>query len=125
MKVYISGRITGNEKYFERDFKWMYDQLSRLPDIEAINPLTFDYPSEAEWSDFIKIDIDELKECDAIVMIEGIFPLHRGSNWRKSPGAKIERIVAKKYGLKIFYGWPHFRKWYLKRHKYDGVNNGK
>ena len=120
MKVYISGRISGNEKVYREDFNWLEEQLKNLKDIEAINPLNYDDEvDEKEWGEFIKKDIDILKDCDAIIMICGNRPLHKSTNWFFSYGARIERMVAKKYGLKIFYGWKHFQKWYLKEHKYD------
>jgi len=123
IKFYISGRMTGNEKYYEEDFKWIENGLSELEDIEPINPLKFDY-SGNDWSDYIIKDIEELKKCDVILLMNGQYPIHKSSKWKKSYGAQIERIVAKKYGLKVFYGWRHFKKWYNKLHKYDGVNNG-
>jgi ABC-type Fe3+-hydroxamate transport system substrate-binding protein len=38
---------------------------------------------------------------------------------KKEQNEAVERLVAKKYGLKVFYGWTHFRKWYEREHKYD------
>lgn len=120
MKIYISGRISGNEEIYKTDFDWLEEQLSGLPDVEVLNPIKYDNEvEEKEWLEFIKKDISLLKDCDAIIMIRGDRPLHKSTNWRKSYGAQIERIVAKKYGLKIFYGWKHFQRWYQKEHKYD------
>ena len=95
MKVYISGRISNNEKHYKEDFNWVEEQLKGLK------------------------DIDFLKECDAILLIKGDYPLHKSTNWKKSYGAKIEKLVAQKYGLKIFNGWREFASWYRKQHKYD------
>lgn len=117
MKVYISGRISDNEKFYREDFNWLEEQLKDLKDIEVINPIKFG--EEKEWGEFIKKDIDALKECDAIILISGHKPLHKSTSWKKSYGAQIERLIAKKYGIKIFYGWKHFRKWYEREHKYD------
>ena len=128
MKVYISGRISGNEKFYRDDFNWVEEQLKDLKDIEAANPLKYDEKiEEKEWLEFLKMDIDILKNCDAIILINGNQPLHKSTSWKKSYGAKIERLVAKKYGLMIFYGWKHFRKWYEKEYRYSinvRKNNG-
>ncbi len=118
MKIYISGRISGNEENYKKDFNWIEEQLENLNDIVVVNPINLDVEEE-EWTDCIVRDIKCLKDCDAILLMSGNFPIHKSSNWKKSYGAKIERLVAKKYGLKIFYGWKDFRKWYLKLHKYD------
>ena len=69
--------------------------------------------------EFLKMDIDILKNCDAIILINGNRPLHKSTSWKKSYGARIERLVAKKYGLMIFYGWKHFKKWYEKEYRYS------
>lgn len=124
MKVYISGRVSDNEKVYREDFNWLEEQLKDLKDIEVVNPIKFG--EEKDWVEFIKKDIDALKKCDAIILISGNRPLHKSTSWKKSYGAQIERLVAKKYGLKIFYGWKHFQKWYEKEHRYDvsmGVKN--
>ena len=120
MKVYISGRISGNEHY-EEDFNWVESQLKSLIDIEPVNPIASDkiVKDINDWAEFMKKDIDFLKECDAILLIQGSYPLHKSSNWKNSYGAKIERLIAKKYKMKIFYGWRQFQSWYLKKHKYD------
>ena len=117
MKVYISGRISDNKKFYREDFNWLEEQLKDLKDIEVINPIKFG--EEKEWGEFIKKDIDALKKCDAIILINGNRPLHKSTSWKKSYGAQIERLIAKKYGIKIFYGWKHFRKWYEREHRYD------
>lgn len=120
MKVYISGRISDNEKAYREDFNWLEEQLKDLKDIEVVNPLKFcEEVEEKEWGEFIKKCIDVLKKCDAIILISGHRPLHKSTSWKKSYGAQVERLVAKKYGLKVFYGWTHFRKWYEREHKYD------
>ena len=61
MKVYISGRISGNEKFYRDDFNWVEEQLKDLKDIEAVNPLKYDEKiEEKEWLEFLKMDIDIL-----------------------------------------------------------------
>lgn len=126
MKIYISGSISGNPHY-EEDFNLMEKELAALKDIEPINPLKLDEispdpegctPKEG-WLHCMKRDIEAVVNCDAILMIEGAKPFHRSSNWKKSPGAQIERWAAKKYDIKIFYGWKNFARWYQKQHKYD------
>lgn len=126
MKIYISGRISNNPHY-EEDFNRIEEELALLPDVEPINPLKLDIispdppdcsPKEG-WLHCMKRDIEAVANCDAILMLKGDRPLHRSSNWIRSPGAQIERWVAKKFKIKIFYGWRHFARWYRKLHKYD------
>lgn len=90
MKVYISGKITGNPDYIEQfasaekalvEKGWKVFNPTRIPDI-------FDY------DEFMDIDLTALKYCDAIYML---------SNWQHSKGAKIEYAKAKELNLLIFY----------------------
>lgn len=89
MKVFISGKITGDEfSYFK--FKNME---KRLLDVgyTVINP--YIKPS-SEWSykQYIDMALDKLKMCDAIYSLEG---------WSKSKGASFERAYAELVGLKL------------------------
>lgn len=89
MKVFISGKITGEEfAYFK--FKNME---KRLLDVgyTVVNPFVRE---SKEWSykEYIDMALDKLKMCDAIYSLEG---------WSNSEGAKLERHYAEVAGLKL------------------------
>lgn len=95
MLVYISGRIRGNEHYYE-DFKkaelWL-----KLKDNAVINPakviesLPLKKLSEIQ---IMKIGYALIDVCDAIFMLDG---------WQKSKGACAELSYAKSLGKKVMY----------------------
>lgn len=91
MKVYISGKITGCKNwealFKEAEIKLIYKKY------EVVSPRTIG-SKELSWSENMKLCIKALCDCDAIYMLK---------NWRRSKGARIERFIAKKLGLKIIY----------------------
>lgn len=94
MRVYISGRITGNPRYKEQ-FSEAALCLSECDEVAGIvNPAVLDLDEGATWSDYMKIDIVLLTECDMIFMLKG---------WRRSRGARLEHKIAKALGLKVVY----------------------
>lgn len=90
MKIYISGKITGNPNY-KAEFAEAEDLIRRNGHI-AVNPAKIiddDNNGRALYK-----GINELFFCDAILMLE---------NWETSEGAKIEKAFAKYCGLEITY----------------------
>lgn len=114
-RIYISGQISGRRK---KVAKRQFDEMELLLCAEGakvINPLSLDYPwRRMQWIDYMEQDINALKECDAIVMLEG---------WHKSKGARIERTVAEILGIEIIAGssivtelqLKHATKWLLSK----------
>jgi hypothetical protein len=49
---------------------------------------------KAEWQDFMIRDLEALKTCTHIALLEG---------WEESKGAKMEKAEAEKMGLEIMY----------------------
>lgn len=92
MKIYISGRITGNKNYIsEFNEAEGFLKLSRF---EVVNPIKENrYEENKTWKDYMIQDIKLLLSCDAIYMLSG---------WRRSKGARLEHYIAKKLGLKIY-----------------------
>ncbi len=118
MKIYVSGRITDNPTYVQ-DFKDVEEKLRQYKDIEPLNPVSLD-PVDMEnrfskdaWFNFMDRDMRLVEECDAIILIT-----KKSAHWKKSPGARIEYWVAKKFNKKIFYGIDHFIRWYNKEKRY-------
>lgn len=122
MKVYISGNVSENP-HFEEDFNKIKKELSFLKGVEPINPLKLNKTlSLKDWVSLIGHDIEVIANSDAIIMLNGRFPVHRTTKWNKSPDANIELWAAKKFNLKIFYGYNQFLAWYQKESKY-GIEN--
>lgn len=92
MKVYISGRITGNPHYKEEFAK--AELIVKAGNCEAVNPAKNILPATAGWADYMRVCVRQLSECDGIYML---------ANWQKSRGAKLEHHIAKELGLCIYY----------------------
>jgi len=97
MKVYVSGKITGED----RDkciYKFGYNSSKlRSQGHQVINPMEMlksmaaqDFPYE----DLMTVCFAALKTCDAIYMLE---------DWPDSNGARLEHSYALNKGKKIFY----------------------
>ncbi len=81
MRVYLSGPITGVKNYRER-FSEAASRLEREK-LDVVNPaeLCWVLPASTTWDEIMRIDLQLLDLCDAIVMLPG---------WRKSLGAQRE-----------------------------------
>lgn len=93
MKYYVAGPMTD---YPELNFPAFHKQALHLRECghEVINPAEVNPDVNADWLECMFVDMELVKGCDAIYMLEG---------WENSPGAQIEHLVAKKYKLKIEY----------------------
>lgn len=93
MKIYISGKITGVENEAPLLFEKAQVFLENLGH-EIINPLKIKHVHDLSWSSFMKADLKEMLDCDAIYMLKG---------WQDSKGACIERRLADELGMQIMY----------------------
>lgn len=94
MKVYISGKITGLPlSEAEERFKDAEELISAL-NLTPVNPLKNGLPRHRSWEEHMAKDIELLKQCEAIFMLE---------NWEDSRGAKIEYDFAIGSGKTIMY----------------------
>lgn len=95
-KVYIAGRISGlSESEFKANFLRGVDKVRKLG-VESrhiINPAkyTIDF---GEWSEYMRLCLSKLLECDTIFMLE---------DYKESKGAKFELLTAETLGLNIVY----------------------
>lgn len=89
-KVYISGAITNNPNY-KKDFA-LAEEILKKRGYEVVNPASLGEVDGWTWKDYMKRNIKQLMECDAILLLDG---------WTKSKGATLEAIIAKNLGLKI------------------------
>ena len=99
MKIYLSGKITGLDKeVYSRQFE-RAESFYKTSGFDVINPVKIgeeilkQNPS-ATWEDFMQKDLEALKTCTHIALLEG---------WEESKGAKMEKAEAEKLGLEIMY----------------------
>ena len=95
MRVYISGKITGNPGY-RSDFEQAESQL-RDAGFDVMNPAREVYDAgfaEYPYDQIMAYCLELLEECDAIYMM---------ASYKDSNGAKMELKHAKKIGLKVLY----------------------
>ena len=88
MKVYLSGKITGDINYKEK-FSSMTDELHSYG-YTVFNPAVL--PDGFEYEDYMSLDLQMLSKCDAIFLLR---------DWKNSSGAKREYEEANRLGLKI------------------------
>jgi hypothetical protein len=99
MKIYLSGKITGLDKeVYTRQFE-RAETFYRTSGFDVINPVkigeeVLKINPKAEWQDFMIRDLEALKTCTHIALLEG---------WEESKGAKMEKAEAEKMGLEIMY----------------------
>lgn len=99
MKIYLSGKITGREKEdYTRQFA-RAETFYKTSGFDVINPVkigeeVLKINPKAEWQDFMIRDLEALKTCTHIALLEG---------WEESKGAKMEKAEAEKMGLEIMY----------------------
>lgn len=83
-KIYISGPITKDPDY-KKHFEYAECVLS-MAGLIPVNPARNHLEGNPTWKDFMIVDIKQLVECDGVYMLKG---------WRKSKGARLERLIAK------------------------------
>lgn len=99
MRIYLSGKITGREKEdYTRQFA-RAETFYKTSGFDVINPVkigeeVLKINPKAEWQDFMIRDLEALKTCTHIALLEG---------WEESKGAKMEKAEAEKMGLEIMY----------------------
>jgi hypothetical protein len=82
MKLYISGRITGDADY-ERKFRGADNQLI-VSGYDPINPCDYVTPG-TDWTNAMRIVLAQMMGSDGVALLPG---------WRRSRGARIERRIA-------------------------------
>lgn len=99
MRIYLSGKITGREKEdYTRQFE-RAESFYKTGGFDVVNPVkigeeVLKINPKAEWQDFMIRDLEALRTCTHIALLEG---------WEESKGAKMEKAEAEKLGLEIMY----------------------
>ena len=90
MKIYLSGKITGNADY-KKDFAEGRAAL-QAAGYEACDPAAFDFPDDVKWEEAMKYGIREMLECDGVALL----PNRRGSR-----GSRVEARLARELGIPV------------------------
>ena len=99
MRIYLSGKITGREKEdYTRQFA-RAETFYKTSGFDVVNPVkigeeVLKINPKAEWQDFMIRDLEALRTCTHIALLEG---------WEESKGAKMEKAEAEKLGLEIMH----------------------
>ena len=99
MRIYLSGKITGREKEdYTRQFA-RAESFYKTGGFDVVNPVkigeeVLKINPKAEWQDFMIRDLEALRTCTHIVLLEG---------WEESKGAKMEKAEAEKLGHEIMH----------------------
>jgi len=84
MRLYISGKITGND-YYKENFAAARAQLENAG-FDVFDPAAVGFPEGVSWTDAMKYVIKEMVRCDGLAMLPG---------WKDSKGACIEARLAR------------------------------
>jgi len=88
IRLYLSGRITGNDNYRE-DFAEGRAGLENAG-YDVCDPADFGFAEDVAWEDAMKHDIREMLGCDGVALLP---------SWEKSRGACIEARLARELGI--------------------------
>lgn len=94
LKVYVAGKVSGLPREevvanFARHAAYVRQAAGRKTNI--VLPINLCSPDWSWWR-CMRVCLRALRTCDAIYLMP---------NWKKSKGARIERLVAKWYGITI------------------------
>lgn len=90
MKIYIAGKVTGDENYREK-FEKAEAALVSIGH-EPINPACLRLPKSCSWKDYMALTLSMLDLADAVCLLP---------DWRESQGACIEIGYAAAKGIDI------------------------
>lgn len=92
MKIYISGPMTGLPEYNYPAFNTAAAAL-RAAGFDVANPAEKDLPLGLPWVTYLRRDLVDLLDCEAVALLPG---------WQDSKGACLERHVAEALGMPIY-----------------------
>lgn len=91
MKVYISGKITGEPNF--KDIFSLAEYRLKNEGHEVLSPLAI-ANVKLSYDEYLKIDYAMIEVADAVYMLK---------NWKDSAGAKLELQFAKRLKKKVLY----------------------
>jgi len=100
-KIYISGPITGIEKYNKPEFD-LASKLLIQNGYTPVNPFALGVLSKHKlWQDYMREDIKAIMDVDGILALSG---------WENSKGATEEIRIAKNLGIPVYAGVEELEK---------------
>lgn len=102
VRIYISGPMTGYEKFnFDEFNKMENDILINFDGVSVVNPVAISKKVEAvkenpTYVDYLREDFRELIDCDAVILLDG---------WRDSGGCQKEVSIARFLNIPCFENW--------------------
>lgn len=92
MRVYISGKITGEpmDQVIAKFARAEFELATKGYD--PVNPLKNGLPQASSWEQHMKADVAMMMDCDAIYMLP---------DWKFSSGATIEKRLAEDLKFKF------------------------
>lgn len=89
-KVYISGKVTGDPDY-RKKFAKAEKRLKEMG-YDPLNPVKGEKDGKP-WEYYLRRDIKKLCDCDILLLLP---------DWTQSKGARLERLVASRLGIKVW-----------------------
>jgi hypothetical protein len=93
-KIYISGKIS---QLTEAEAQLLFENAEKVcieMGYEPVNPMKLNHDHDKSWEMYMREDIREMMDCEAIYML---------SNWCFSKGAGIEKKLAEDLGFKVIH----------------------
>lgn len=90
-RFYISGPMSGYPEHNAPQFK-IAAQMLRERGYEVCNPVEFDETPGLAWSDYLRMDIRALMDCQGVIALPG---------WQESRGASLEVNIAHALGMTV------------------------
>jgi len=95
-RVYIAGRISGQEKAAAVRFAAEEEYL-RGEGYDPVNPMKLPHRHDKRWTSYMRESLRALLDCDAIWLLD---------DWEDSPGARLERELAARLGMPVINAHP-------------------
>lgn len=98
MRIYLSGPMTGLPENNYPAFNTAAEVL-RGRGYTVVNPAENIMPENSSWEDFMRLDIKQMLDCDALAVLD---------DWHDSKGSRMEVQIAKTLGMtvKVLGAWP-------------------
>lgn len=96
-RIYIAGKIGDlPENVYKLNFEIAKSEVE-IAGFIPVSPVDLPHEHERTWKAYMLEDLAALKTCQGVYMLR---------NWNDSRGARIERWVAMRLGIQVYYQSP-------------------